>query len=97
MIKVRLIRVEWIPVYKGDELTDVIDELISDEVQEFTFSELARLVRDYPHRSASHPDANTWIFSQDEDYRTGSTFEESAHFDPSNPTRKQKYWIKAIR
>ena len=66
-----------------------------------TFRELVTaLKRDFIHASQSPVTHSTrvWFTTESEqDYKTGEYRNESIHFSPSNPTRKVKYWIKAMQ
>jgi hypothetical protein len=68
--------------------------------ERMTFRELVNaLKREFIHASQSPVTRSTrvWFTTEPEqDYQTGEYRSDSIHFSPSNPTRKIKYWMKAM-
>jgi hypothetical protein len=66
------------------------------EFESFSFRDLVRQLRFFPHPSSSVIGPDTWVSSEPEqDYRTGEYRTEHLHF--VGPERKEKYWIKALK
>ena len=67
----------------------------------YTFRELVSLLKSiyvYPSESPVSRSSRVWFTSETEqDYRTGEYRNESIHYSAENPSRKVKYWIKAMR
>lgn len=66
-----------------------------------SFRELVDMLKgEFIHASQSPVTHSTsaWFTSESEqDYTTGEYRSESIHFSRENPTRKAKYWIKALQ
>ena len=66
------------------------------EFEEFSFRDLVRYLRYFPHLSSSIITSNTWVSSESEqDYMTGEYRTEHLHY--VGPANKEKYWVKALR
>ena len=66
------------------------------ESESFSFRDLVRELRYFPHPSCSVIGPGVWVSSEPEqDYRTGEYRSEHLHF--VGPERKEKYWIKALK
>lgn len=68
--------------------------------EHLTFAELVdALKHKFIHPSQSPADRSTdvWFTTESEqDYMTGEYRSESIHFSSDNPSRKRKYWVKAM-
>ena len=80
---------------------DVEDAGFSAIGERVTFAELVNALKhEFIHASQSPANRSThvWFTSESEqDYMTGEYRSESIHFSPDNPSRKAKYWIKAMQ
>jgi hypothetical protein len=78
------------------EQGEIEDSGFEFEFEPFTFRDLVRHLRYFPHPSSSVIGPNTWVSSEPEqDYRTGDYRTEHLHF--VGPANKEKYWIKALK
>lgn len=68
---------------------DIVTEESEDgfvfEFEEFSFRDLVRHLRYFPHLSSSTITPDTWVSS------------ESEHLHYVGPANKEKYWVKALR
>jgi hypothetical protein len=69
--------------------------------EKYTFRELVLILKGlyvHPSQSPANRSTHVWFTSESEqDYMTGDYRSESIHFSPDNPSRKAKYWIKAMQ
>ena len=80
---------------------DVADSGFSAIGERYTFRELVSALKDLYTEPSQYPanrSSRVWFTSQSEqDYTTGEYQSESIHFSPDNPSRKAKYWVKAMQ
>lgn len=83
------------------EYGEVADSGFAAENEPVSFRELVDMIRgEFIHASQSPVSRSThvWFTSESQqDYMTGEYRSESIHFSRENPTRKAKYWIKAMQ
>ena len=69
--------------------------------EKYTFRELVLILKGlyvHPSQSPANRSTHVWFTTESElDYMTGEYRSESIHFSPDNPSRKAKYWIKAMQ
>jgi hypothetical protein len=69
--------------------------------EEYTFRELVEAFQRlyvHPSQSPANRSGRVWFTSESEqDYMTGEYSSESIHFSRENPSRKEKYWVKAMQ
>ena len=80
---------------------EVADAGFSAEKEPVSFRELVDMLKsEFIHASQSPVSRSThvWFTSESEqDYMTGEYRSESIHFSRENPSRKAKYWVKAMQ
>jgi len=86
---------------KSAEEGEVEDAGFSTIGEKYTFRELVRVLQStyiHPSESPVSRSARVWFTTESEqDYRCGEYRCESIHYSADNPSRKAKYWIKAMQ
>jgi len=69
--------------------------------ESYTFRELVLLLKSiyiHPSQSPVTRSSRIWFTSEaEQDYMTGEYRSESIHYSADNPSRKAKYWVKAMQ
>lgn len=90
-----------IVTYESSKNGDVEDAGFLAIGERVTFSELVNALKhEFIHASQSPASRSTyvWFTSEwEENHVTGEYRSESIHFSPDNPSRKAKYWVKAMQ
>lgn len=70
--------------------------------EQYTFRELVQVLKQvyiHPSQSPANRSTHVWFTTEaEQDYTNRYEYRyESIHFSPENPSRKNKYWIKAMQ
>lgn len=86
---------------ESSEVGDVEDAGFSTIGESLTFSELVSALKHtfiHASQSPASRSSDVWFTTEaQQDFMTGEYSSESIHFSPNNPSRKAKYWIKAMQ